>query len=499
MKKVLKTTTMTLFPLFSKHRAYIKSGLLLSGLFSMNQILMRNNTVVYAQEKENPTFNKISNPKGSLANVSETSANQNQFTEALKNHNEELRTLIAEKGDSSKEALELQKKIIDIKLINGDYQDAIRLVSESINKLALVFGDQSQQYIHSLSQLATALDGEGRYKEALEKRLDGLKIAEKAHGEVSAICGELLVGIADSYLKLKDNKKALSTTKQAIGVLNRSSGPNSGSMIEALKNLAFCYSVDGNSIEAIKVAFSALESFKSLSQGEDDPNLIPYYQALSTALEQTNPKQSFEMKEKAVEIAEKAYGQEHKITALQYFELGKLLRNFGQLKTAEALIRKGHRTLKKINGMNHPLSASSLKELGILSLQMEQTERAENQLTNAVTAMVEIYPEGNAEIAQTLALLADALHQNASFEEAEQYYKKSIELSEGLFGKDNEEVALRYLDLASHLAIIGEKDKCKKYVSKAHLVFRKKYGLNHYKTKDIKDKIELCYRDKNRF
>lgn len=501
MRKFLSKASL-LFPSFSQNKAaYIRTSLLLSGVFCLEQAFFHNNFKVRLTETEEVQHLENVAEAESAASIEKKASEavqKYQYNDAIILYQKALQIRLAQTNDLDKDVLILRTLLADAQHLYGDYKGALATLSENADKIVGTFGEESAEHVKLLNQIGNIHDSYKSIENALENKLKALSIAKKVYGKNDALYAELLLSLCETYLKHEKHQKALETAMQALSIFAIADNKNEQVNADALRILALSQFGTGLKDQGVTTITEAYEKFKN-NAGEDDPRLIKFYDALVPILLTSDPEQAFDFKIKALELTEKVYGKEASATALQYLNTGMLMGELGQIRSAQEYLKRSFRILRKNHGAIHPDSATVLKELAINSLQQENPELAGKRLETLLEIRYELNPGADLETAKVWDLYGDALNHMAEFEASVDALKTSLDLKKMLLDENDDEIAKQHLRIANVLAVAGEVTRCKKAMKTAYEFIAKKYGRNHEMARDIKDEYKVCEVNKNRF
>lgn len=157
---------------------------------------------------------------------------------------------------------------------------------------------------------------------------------------------------------------------------------------------------------------------------------------------------------RAVELRERALGQEHQLVALALYNLASVQRSLRRFNDAESNYRRALEIHERLSGPDSLQSAATLDALGVLYSLKGDARRAEATLQRSLAIRERALGADHAEVVRALENLAQ-LHQNrGDFARAEPLRQRIVGLLERLRGPSHPDVAQA---LQSHACVLRKR------------------------------------------
>ncbi|PXF60998.1 MAG: hypothetical protein C4B59_06525 [Candidatus Methanogaster sp.] len=152
--------------------------------------------------------------------------------------------------------------------------------------------------------------------------------------------------------------------------------------------------------------------------------------------------------ERALVLAEKAYGRDHPSVAIRVNNLGRVLQDLGNLPAAKECFERALAIDEEVYGSDHPNVAIRVNNLG-----------------------------------SVLRALGD-------LPAAKECYERALAIDEEVYGRDHPNVAIRVNNLGSVLQDLGDLPAAKEHYERALEIFRRFLGEDHPSTVTVRNNLE---------
>lgn len=194
---------------------------------------------------------------------------------------------------------------------------------------------------------------------------------------------------------------------------------------------------------------------------------------------------------RALEIGEKALGNNHPNVAIALNNLASLLEEMGRFDEAEPMYRRALQIDEKALGEDHPSVARDLNNLAELLRETGRLKEAEPIYRRALEIAEKSFGAEHPKVAICLNNLALLLKETGHKKEAEPMYRRALEIGEETLGPDHPKVAIRLNNLALLLEETGRKKEAEPMYRRALAILEKSFGPEHPTTQTVRENLEL--------
>ena len=356
----------------------------------------------------------------------------------------------------------------------GRHAEAAQLYHQRMNIRRTTMGDNSPEYLDSLTSLAELYREMGNWAAAEPLVREALEIRRKVLGEDHPDYAISLNNLAILYRAMGKVAAAEPLVRQALEIRRKTQGADQPDYATGLDNLAALYTAMRRFAEAESLFRQALE-IKRRALGADHPdyaitlnNMAELYRAMG------NDAAAEPLYHRAIDIWQATLGENDPNYASGLNNLGNLYHAQRNYAAAEALLRRALRIRAQVLGESHPEYIEGLINLGRLYRTLRNHADAEPLLRQAVTSLnkqanlhkeagnyssaeplyrqaLEIAREGLGEvdIARSLKNLADLHSDMGNYSLAEPHYRGAMEVLRQALGEEHPDYAKSLIDLTS--------------------------------------------------
>jgi len=151
-----------------------------------------------------------------------------------------------------------------------------------------------------------------------------------------------------------------------------------------------------------------------------------------------------------------------------------------------------------VYGENHRLTADCYINLGNIHVTLQEDIPAILQYSNSIPIIKSLYGENHPELASINVLIASALSRLQIRENALEYFNKAFEIRKSAFGEKHPEIANSYQELADIYKNLNSYEEALQYASKAIEMRRAIFGVDHPEVADSYSALGSLYLKMNK-
>ncbi|NAT10664.1 hypothetical protein C4E22_03830 [ANME-1 cluster archaeon AG-394-G06] len=194
--------------------------------------------------------------------------------------------------------------------------------------------------------------------------------------------------------------------------------------------------------------------------------------------------------ERALPIAEKAYGPDHPEVAAIVNNLGLVLKALGDLKGAKEHIVRALKIDEEAYGPDHPHVATDVNNLGLVLKALGDLKGAKEHIVRALKIDEEAYGPDHPHVATDVNNLGLVLKALGDLKGAKEHIVRALKIDEEAYGPDHPNVARDVNNLGSVLRALGDLKGAKEHFERALKIFRKSLGEDHPSTATVLNHLE---------
>jgi eukaryotic-like serine/threonine-protein kinase len=183
--------------------------------------------------------------------------------------------------------------------------------------------------------------------------------------------------------------------------------------------------------------------------------------------------------EKALALAERAFGPSHPSVGTVLGNLGMAVMARGETQRSIELLQRALHIYETLLGPHHPMTATALHSLGNTHLDAGDNALAEQELRRALAiAEAALGPE-HPDVATSLTDLSRALRRRGKIDEALALSRRALGVGEKAFGPEHPTFAGQLMGFALDLSRAGKYAETDAPLRRAEAIYSKLYGAEH--------------------
>ena len=229
----------------------------------------------------------------------------------------------------------------------------------------------------------------------------------------------------------------------------------------------------------------AYDLFRTAAQGEDSPIAARCLTELA-ALDSGNVEAYHRL---ALQREEKAAAKDDPLIAVVLNNLGLVLRQKNDNRSAEPLFRRALAIQESKLGPDHTATATTLNNLGSLLQSIGQLAEAERLERRAMRIFEEKLGPESMELATTCNNLADVVWARQDRAAAAKLYRRALAIDESLYGPNDPELATDLVNLGLLLKEMGESAAGSASLNRALAIYEKAFGASSPQVRQLRETI----------
>jgi hypothetical protein len=321
---------------------------------------------------------------------------------------------------------EVQRALGHVLYQQGDYKAAVAVAREELAERLRWSGSENRETLYSRSNLAAALEREGRLAEAVEEDRAVLAARERLlgpeHPEALLSRNNLAVALADSGQLAEAEKEG----RTLVEVDGRVLGPEHPDTLTGRHILGVVLEREGRYPEAEKELRAVLAARERIL-GAEHPDTLRSRNDVATAVDDQGNHAEAEREDRSVlEIRERVLGPEHPETLTSRSNLAYVLEEEGRHAEAVAENRRLLGIQLRVLGSEHPDTLGTREHLAAWLFAQGNYAETEEQLSALLAAQEHVYGSDAVETLRTRQRLAYAQYGQGKYGEAIASQQKAL-------------------------------------------------------------------------
>jgi tetratricopeptide (TPR) repeat protein len=231
-----------------------------------------------------------------------------------------------------------------------------------------------------------------------------------------------------------------------------------------------------------KVLFERALSLAEKAYGPDHPEVAAIVNNLGLVLQALGDLQvAKEHFVWALKIDEEAYGPDHPNVALHVNNLGGVLYDLGDLQGAKEHFVRALKIDEEAYGPDHPNVARDVNNIGLVLKALGDLKGAKEHFVRALKIDEEAYGPDHPLVATDVNNLGLVLKALGDLKGAKEHFVWALKINEEAYGSDHPNVALHVNNLGGVLYDLGDLQGAKEHFVRALKIDEKAYGPDHPK------------------
>ncbi len=213
---------------------------------------------------------------------------------------------------------------------------------------------------------------------------------------------------------------------------------------------------------------------------EDHPSLATRYSNLALILKDLGElKEARERMERAVRIGERNFPEDHPSLATSYSNLALILKDLGELKEARERMERAVQIGERNFPEDHPSLATSYSNLALILKDLGELKEARERMERAVQIDERNFPEDHPSLATIYSNLALILQELGELKEARERMERAVQIDERNFPEDHPSLATNYNNLAHIEWELGRTDVACTLFQRSRAILLKHFKPDH--------------------
>ncbi|KAH7130102.1 hypothetical protein B0J11DRAFT_244108 [Dendryphion nanum] len=280
-------------------------------------------------------------------------------------------------GDEHQDTLDSMDNLALTYRNQGQWKKAEELGVQVIETRKRVFGGEHQSTLISIGNLALTYGDQGQWKKAEELEVQVMETRKRVLGDKHPSMLTNIGNLASTYRNLGQWKKAEELEVQVMETSKRVLGDKHPDTLTSMGNLALTYKDQGQWKKAEELEVQVMKMFKRVLGDEHPSTLISIGNLASTYGDRGQWKKAEELEVQVIETRKRVLGDEHPDTLTSMGNLASTYKNLGQWKKAEELEVQVMETRKRVLGDKHPDTLTSMGNLALMYKDQGQWKKAE--------------------------------------------------------------------------------------------------------------------------
>jgi len=194
--------------------------------------------------------------------------------------------------------------------------------------------------------------------------------------------------------------------------------------------------------------------------------------------------------ERALSLAESAYGKDYPAVGAIVNNLGGVLKGLGELQGAKECFERALKIGEETYGRDHPSVARYVNNLGSVLKDLGELQAAKEHCERALKIDEGAYGKEHPEVARDANNLGLVLQALGNLPAAKECFERALKIGEETYGRDHPAVAICFNNLGLVLHDLGDLEAAKEHAERALEIFQRFLGEDHPSTVTVRDNLE---------
>jgi folate-binding Fe-S cluster repair protein YgfZ len=312
-----------------------------------------------------------------------------------------------------------------------------------------VHGQEHQNTLSSMNNLALTFWDQGRWKEAEELQVQVLETRKRILGVEHPDTLTSMNNLASTFWDQGRWKEAEELEVQVLETRKRILGAEHPNTLNSMNNLASTFRAQGRWKEAEELEVQVLETRKRILGVEHPDTLTSMNNLASTFGDQGRWKEAEELEVQVLETRKRILGAEHPDTLSSMNNLASTFRAQGRWKEAEELEVQVLETRKRILGAEHPNTLNSMNNLASTFRAQGRWMEAEELQVQVLETSKRILGAEHPDTLSSMNNLASTFRAQGRWKEAEELEVQVLETRKRILGVEHPDTLTSMNNLAS--------------------------------------------------
>ena len=361
----------------------------------------------------------------------------------------------------------MQNEIGKIMLNKRQYDDAISLFTENINKTKEVLEENNEYLANFYDNFGLALFFKGKLDDALSYHDKALAVRMALGEKDNIFMSNIYNNIGNAYTEKGEFDIALDYYQKALKIRKTILSDNHPETATSYNNIGLIYKEQREYDKAIENHKKAIEIQKKIF-GSEFPGLATGYQGLGNVYKAKGEQDlAMEYYMKTLSIRKKRFGDNHPLVANDLINIGNIYIDKNDTENAVDIFQQALRIQKKTLPNNHPDLAITYNNIGNIYNNNEQFDLALAFYLKALEIKKANVGEEHPEIADFYNNIGNIYSSKGDYIQALDYQEQALMLKELFFGPTHPATALAYLNIGNIYYEQSQYDKALEYFQKS--------------------------------
>jgi len=380
----------------------------------------------------------------------------------------------------------------------GQFDQAQRLLDESLETNRAIHGPEHPAVLASLVGHARLLADLGRFDEAEASYAGALEGYRGSSGDVSRDAALCRFHLAELYVLMGRYEEAEPLFSDALDGLSNSPDTRDAELAASVTGLSSLYWSQGRYEEAEPMLIRARAIYEALPR-QSARELAGVLGSLGQIAERRGDFESAEpLLGRSHEILEDQLGPDHPDVAMALASIARLYSEQGRLDEAEPLYLNALQTLEEAYPEDHPDVGECLNDLALMYWGQGDLDRAEPLLERALAIGIQTLGADHPDVGAATNSLGALYARQGNPEEAERSYRQALMIMNKSLGSDHPYVAAVRVNLTGVLRELGRQDEAVPLCEEAVAINRRALGEDHVDVARSRSMLAALYLDLGR-
>jgi len=381
----------------------------------------------------------------------------------------------------------------------GQYDQARRLLDQSLETNRAIYGPEHPAVLASLVGRARLLADLGRFDEAEASYVSALESYRGSQGDVGREAALCRFHLAELYVLMGRYEEAEPLFSSALNGLSNAPDARDAELAATITGLSSLYWSQGRYEEAEPLLIRARAIYEAMPRHSTRELAVVLGNLGQIAQRRGDFESAEPLLGRSHEILEDQLGPDHPDVAMALAAIARLYSEQGRFDEAEPLYLNAIQTLEQAYPEDHPDVGGCLNDLALLYWDQGDLDRAENLLERALAIGIQTLGADHPDVGAATNSLGALYARQGKPEEAERSYRQALMIMNASLGSDHPYVAAVRVNLAGVLLELGRQDEAVPLCEEAVEINRRALGEDHVDVARSRSMLAALYIDCGRY
>ena len=379
----------------------------------------------------------------------------------------------------------------------GQWDDAVRVLSQVLVAQQRVLGAEHPHTLASMANLANVYSYQGRYEQAQALHEQVLAANRRVLGPKHPHTLASMANLANVYSRQGHYEQAQTLHEQVLAAQQRVLGAEHPDTLTSMNNLAIVYLHQGHYEQARALHEQALAANRRVLGPEHPATLASMTNLASVYLRQGYYEQAQTLYKKVLAAAQRVLGAEHPHTLASMASLANVYSYQGHYAQAESLYKQALETMEQVLGAEHPDTLAHINNQANVYLEQERYAQALPLHEEVLAARQRVLGPEHPDTLASMTNLATVYLGQRRYAQALPLHEPALEKMERVLGPEHPDTLRNIMGLVDVYLGQGRYAQAQPLCERLVVNFERMLGPDHPETQRARSNLQRLRSGRN--